>query len=206
MGLRVPVAASGFRPVSSTAVRYRDGEAWFALAFYNDAFPGDAGVASVLESLDAYLMVRYADEVKTGFYQWGTMAAARRFKATSNEKFLSFIRAQAEAFLKAPRRDQWRGDNSCADIEGLATAARMLRAHAPADGQLLERLQLRLNEEMEQSACRFRPTSAWSSARAPIHSPRLRDFSGAFLEGRFRPPTRVDATAHCVSAMLKLAS
>jgi len=24
------------------------------------------------------------------------------------------------------------GDNSCADIEGLATAARMLRAHAPA--------------------------------------------------------------------------
>jgi hypothetical protein len=36
-------------------------------------------------------------------------------------------------------------------------------------------------------------------------SPRLRDFSGAFLEGRFRPFTRVDATAHCVSAMVKLA-
>jgi hypothetical protein len=36
-------------------------------------------------------------------------------------------------------------------------------------------------------------------------SPKLRDFSGAFLEGRFRPYTRVDYTAHCVSAMVKLA-
>ena len=30
-------------------------------------------------------------------------------------------------------------------------------------------------------------------------------FSGAFLVGRFRAYTRVDETAHCVSAMTKLA-
>jgi len=34
-------------------------------------------------------------------------------------------------------------------------------------------------------------------------APRL---LGWFLEGRFQPYTRVDATAHCVSAMVKLAS
>ena len=208
MSLRIPGRGFRISPGSIDDSPFYDGEAWFALAFYNDAFPGDIGVASVLESLDTYLMARYADDVKTGFYQWGTMAAARRFKVTSNQKFLSFIRAQAEAFLKAPRRDQWRGDNSCADIEGLATAARMLRAHAPADGAFLERLESRLNEEMETiRQLQIPPDTSRMEFGEGIYliSPRLRDFSGAFLEGRFRPSTRVDATAHCVSAMVKLA-
>ena len=154
-------------------------------------------------------MARYADDVRTGFYQWGTMAAARRFKVTSNRKFLSFIRAQAEAYLKAPRREEWRGDNSCAAIEGLATAASMFRAHAPADGALLGRLEARLNEEMAKiRQLQIPPDTSRMDFGEGIYlvSPKLRDFSGAFLEARFRPSTRVDATAHCVSAMVKLAS
>lgn len=127
----------------------------------------------------------------------------------SDRKFLSFIRAQAEAYLKAPRREEWRGDNSCAEIEGLATAARMLRAHAPADGALLERLETRLSEEMTKiRQLQIPPDTSRRDFGEGIYlvSPKLRDFSGAFLEARFHPSTRVDATAHCVSAMVKLAS
>jgi hypothetical protein len=40
---------------------------------------------------------------------------------------------------------------------------------------------------------------------AYLVSPKLRDFSGAFLESRLRLYTRVDYTAHCVSAIVKLA-
>src|SRR6185436_19815805 len=105
---------------------FYDGEAWFALAYYNEMFPRDDSVAQLLESLDAYLMTRYARDVTTGFYQWGAMAAARRLKATSNRKFVDFIRTQAQAFLGAPRRHQWRGNNSCSDIEGLAASAAVL--------------------------------------------------------------------------------
>ena len=80
---------------------FYDGEAWFALAYDNEVFPRDDSVARILESLDASLMTRYANDVKTGFYQWGTMAAARRLKATSNQKFVSFIRGQVQTFLFA---------------------------------------------------------------------------------------------------------
>jgi hypothetical protein len=38
-----------------------------------------------------------------------------------------------------------------------------------------------------------------------VSSPRLREFSGAFLAGRFRPHTRIDDTLHCMSALIKLA-
>lgn len=208
MSLRIPGRGFRISPGFIDDTPFYDGEAWFALAYYNEVFPRDDSVATLLESLDAYLMTRYANDVKTGFYQWGTMAAARRLKATSNQKFVSFIRAQALAFLGAPRRDQWRGDNTCSDIEGLAAAAAVLRAHGAADGALLERLEARLSEEMEKiRQLQIPPGTSRMDFGEDIYlvSPKLRDFSGAFLEGRFRPYTRVDATAHCVSAMVKLA-
>ena len=209
LSLRIPGRGFRISPGFIDDTPFYDGEAWFALAYYNDVFPRDDSIARILDGLDAYLMARYANDVKTGFYQWGTMAAARRLKATSNQKFVDFIRAQAQAFLSAPRRDQWRGGNNCADIEGLATAAAVLRAHGAADGALLERLEARLGEEMGTiRQLQIPPRTSRMDFGNGIYlvSPRLRDFSGAFLEGRFQPFTRVDATAHCVSAMVKLAS
>jgi len=58
-------------------------------------------ITSVLEDLEAYLMTRYANDVTTGFYQCGTMAAALRLEQTSDSRFLSFIRAQARTLLDA---------------------------------------------------------------------------------------------------------
>ena len=168
----------------------------------------DQSVAALLKPLDAYLMKRYASEVSTGFYQWGTMAAARRFTVTSDARYVSFIRTQAQTFLEAPRRDSWRGDNSCAEMEGLATAARVLRAQKDPDRALLERLQARIDADMESNRRLQIPPDATRMAFADgvyVSSPRLREFSGAFLAGRFRPHTRIDDTLHCMSALIKLA-
>src|SRR5882672_3812318 len=46
MGLRIPGRGFRISPGSIDDSPFYDGEAWFALAFYNDAFPGDTGVAS----------------------------------------------------------------------------------------------------------------------------------------------------------------
>ena len=207
MSLRIP--GRGFRvtPDSINESPFYDGEAWLALAYYHELFPHDKSVSSLLNSLDTYLMTRYASEVSTGFYQWGTMAAARRLTVTSNTDYLNFIRTQALTLLGAPRPNRWRGDNSCAEVEGLATAARVLRAHKDPDRVLLERIRVRVNEEMEKNRRLQIPPKATRMMFADgvyLSSPNLRDFSGAFLEGSLRPYTRIDHTLHCVSALIKL--
>jgi hypothetical protein len=208
MSLWIPGRGFRITPDSIDDSPFFDGEVWLALAYHHELFPGDQSVAVLLKSLDGYLMKRYASEVATGFYQWGTMAAARRFTATADARYVSFIRTQARTFLGAPRRDPWRGDNSCADMEGLATAARVLRAQKDPDRALLERLQVRLDEEMENNRRLQIPPNATRMTFADgvyVSSPRLRELSGAFLAGRFRSHTRIDDTLHCVSALIKLA-
>ena len=136
------------------------------------------------------------------------MAAARRLKTTADPRYVIFIRAQAQAYLDMRRSDQWRGYNTCAGIEGLATAARVLREGRDGDEALLERIQARVHEEMEKNRGLQIPPNATRMAFADgvyVSSPRLRDFSGAFLEGRYQPYTRIDHTMHCVSALIKLA-
>jgi hypothetical protein len=208
LSLRIPRRGFRISPGFIDETPFFDGEGWLALAYYNGVFPRDKSIVSTLENLEAYLMTRYANDVTTGFYQWGTMAAALRLEQTSSPRFLSFIRAQAQALLAAPRRDEWRGDSSCAHMEGLAVAARVLRAHQDVDPPLLEKVLARLNEEMEKNRRLQIPPSGGRIAfgkGVQLISPKLRDFSGAFLVGRFRAYTRVDETAHCVSAMTKLA-
>ncbi len=207
MSLWIPGRGFRITPDSIDDSPFFDGEVWLALAYHHELFPGDHSVAALLKSLGGYLMKRYASEVSTGFYQWGTMAAARRFAVTSDPRYLSFIRAQAQTFLGAPRRNSWRGDNSCAEMEGLATAARVLRAQKDPDGSLLERLQARIDEEMENNRGLQIPADGARMAFSDgvfLSSPKLREYSGAFLAGKFVPRTRIDDTLHCVSALIKL--
>jgi len=208
LSARIPGAGFRITPHLIDDTPYYDGEAWLALAYFDSLFPGDRTVGPTLKNLDSYLMQRYATEVTTGFYQWGAMAAARRFKATSDPRFVTFIGAQARALLDAPGGDRWRGNNPCASIEGLATAAAVLRAQASTDRTLLARIEERIREDMaviRQLQVAPNATRLEFAEGIYLVSPRLRDFSGAFLEGRFRPSTRVDATAHCISAFVKLA-
>ena len=39
-----------------------------------------------------------------------------------------------------------------------------------------------------------------------LQAPEIADHAGAFLNGLYRPQVRVDATQHCLSAMLKEAA
>jgi hypothetical protein len=205
LSLRIPHRGFKISPGIIDDTPYFDGEGWLALAYYHGVFPRDKRVTSVLEDLEGYLMTRYAKDVTTGFYQWGTMAAALRLEQTSDPKFLSFIRSQAQTWLERPRRDEWRGDSTCAHMEGLAVAARVLRAHPDA---LLEKVVARLNEEMEKNRALQIPSNGGRivfGEGVQLISPKLRDFAGAFLVGKFQAYTRVDETGHCVSAMIKLA-
>jgi hypothetical protein len=143
----------------------------------------------------------------SGFYTWGMMAAARRLRATSKPEFVRFVRAQTQAFLAAPRPDSWRGRNPCSEMEGLATAAAVLRAGGTTNEALVTRVETRFREGMETVRRLQLPPGASRfeyGGGAYLVSPKLRDFPGAFLESLARPYTRVDATAHCVSALVKL--
>lgn len=207
LSLRIPRRGFRISPGFIDDTPFFDGEGWLALAYYHGVFPRDERILSALENLEAYLMTRYATDVTTGFYQWGAMAAALRLEQTSNPRFLSFIRAQAQTLLEAPRRDEWRGESSCAHMEGLAVAARVLRARQDGDRLLLGTVLARLNEEMAKNRELQIPPNEGRigfGQGVQLISPKLRDFSGAFLVGRFRAYTRVDETAHCLSAMTKL--
>jgi hypothetical protein len=208
-GLHVP--GRGFRafPYSIEGSPYVDGQGWFALAFYASAFPLDKGLVALLTELDRNLMTRYGREFSFEFYHWGTMAAAFRWKHTSDERFVRFIREQAQAALDHPAWAGARLENTCAPLEGLATAAAVLRRREGGEGALWPRIRERIDAEMTKNrALQIQPDQdRLQLADGTYRSlPRLRDFSGAFLAGLFEPYTRIDLTVHCLSVMVKLAS
>src|SRR5437660_12062474 len=112
------------------------------------------------------------------------MADARRLKTTADPRYVIFIRAQAQAYLDMRRSDQWRGYNTCAGIEGLATAARVLREGRDGDEALLERIQARGHEVMEKNRGLQIPPNATRMAVADglyVSSARLRSAPRADL-------------------------
>jgi hypothetical protein len=159
----------------------------------------------VLPPLDDYLMRRYADETATGFYQWGTMAAAERLESTSDRRFIDFIARQAERVLDEARWTDMRLQNTCPMIEGLATAAAVLSTR-PEYAALATRVAQRVDQEMDKNERLQLPPHA---ERVPLGdgaylvSRHLSDFAGAFLSGAPRVYTRIDLTGHCLAAMLK---
>jgi len=209
-GLRaLHVADRGFRafPYSIEGSPYVDGQGWLALAFYASAFPLDESLAALLTKLDGNLMTRYGREFSFQFYHWGTMAAALRWKRTSDERFVRFIREQAQVALDQPEWTRARFENTCAPLEGLATAAAVLRGD-DAETALRRQIYERIDAEMTKNrALQIQPNQ--NRLQLPDGAyrslPRLRDFSGAFLAGLFEPYTRIDLTGHCLSVMVKLA-
>ena len=177
-----------------------------ALASYARRHPHDGHVEPTLKQLDDYLMRAYAEDVTTGFYQWGTMAAALRLQATGDKKFLAFITAQARKVLEARVREFDTPLHSCAWIEGLATAADVIR-NAGAGDALLGRIETRIGVEMDKNRkLQIAPGLARLElgGEAYLASPKLAQYAGAFLEAAFKPYTRIDFTGHCLSAMVKL--
>ena len=205
--LTAHVAGRGFKSTSTNLDEsaFYNGEAWLALSHYHRRYPHDHGVARLLTRLDSYLMRRYEDDLGTGFYQWGTMAAAVRFQTTSDRRFVEFIARQAARALDEAPWSETRHRNTCAMVEGLATAAGVLSAQSEYS-VLARRLAEKVNLEMAKNQ-RFQLSPNVSRVELGdggyLVSRHLADFAGAYLAGASRAYTRIDYTGHCLAAMLK---
>jgi len=200
------VAGLGFRmtPTTIQVSPFADGEGWLALAYYERRRPGHPTVRSILTALEDRLMRLYETSFSIPFYQWGTMAAAVRWDTTRNPRFVAFIEHQtvnAMKWLSEPR-----SNNTCATVEGLVTAVRVLRdAGRPSD--LLRTIDQHITTEMRKNYEFQIPPNAGRlhlGNGVSVVSPRLEEFVGAFFHERYRPYTRIDFTGHCLSVMVKL--
>jgi hypothetical protein len=134
------------------------------------------------------------------------MSAATRFTTTSDPKFVTFIAAQTQHFVG--RDSDWSPtDNTCPVVEGLASAARILSARNGADDDLVRRIRTRIDQEMTKNrTLQIRPGADHLDlpGGGSLSSPKLAGYAGAFLAGADEPFTRIDYTAHCISAFIEM--
>ncbi len=192
-------------PGADRESNYFNGESWLALAYYNHLFPGDAAVAAVLKDLDAYLIRTNDEKPNVQFFHWGALAAAKRYEATGDKRFVEFASRQAIAFLDDLRPTVKSHANTCYSVEGLAAVAAMLEA-SQSFGDLRARIIDRVGREMEKNL-RFQIEPEQDRIvlgdERYLYSDDIERFAGAFLNGLYRPKTRIDFTQHCLSAMVK---
>jgi hypothetical protein len=203
------VLGRGFReyPGSIEEAAYVNGETWLALATYAALFPADERVRVLLSQFDGYLLEKYSAEPDRRFYSWGTMAAARRLATTSDSKFAVFIAAQASHFVDHEFPTATSPENSCAIVEGLAAAATVLAKH-DEHRALLERLMTRINREMTKNRALQIPTGMiqLDFPGGTFRSTRLAEYAGAYLSAGGNLYSRIDVTAHCLSALMEMQS
>jgi len=207
--LSLHVPGRGFRwgPTLLNESHYFNGQGWLALGTYVSMFPEDKEARAVLEALDDYLLDRYGTKHRLMFFHWGTLAAEVRYTATGDARFVAFITEQSRLFLdkKGPEPIA-KSANSCAGVEGLATAERVL-ALSGNEPELLKRLRARIKAEMDLNLLlQIMPGQDRIALGngATLISPNLPDFAGAFLAGRDDPLLRIDITGHCLSAMIRM--
>ena len=192
-------------PGADKESRYFNGEGWLALAYYNYLFPGDIDVSTILKSLDAYLMLTNDEEPNIKFFHWGVMAAAKRYEATRDKKFVEFASRQAIAFLGDLQPKVKQHANTCYSVEGLAAVAALLET-TELDENLRTRVVNRIAEEMGKNL-RFQISPGQDRISLGderyLYSKDIANFAGAFLNGLYRPQVRIDFTQHCLSAMVK---
>lgn len=203
--LALHIPGGGFRraPVTIDDDAYVNGQGWLALTAYDARHPGNANVAAALSDLDDALPTRYGREPSPDFFHWGGIAAAHRYRATRDPRLLAFLRAQSHLFLERFSRRLQPEDNACADMETVA-AVREVLAPLPPEHELVARLDGWLDREsakLPSLQIRRGQTDVVLGGDARLHAPHLADYAGAFVAGLYDPVTRIDITAHCLSAM-----
>lgn len=199
--LAVQVPGRGFReaPHHLAESDYLNGEAWLALALYAGSHPRDLEIPRVLEALDAYLLVRYAESPSRRFYHWGSMAAAARAVMTGDQRFDDFLAGLTRRHLADNAAVPEANANSCHVVEGLASF--VARAQANAD---LEPLVTGARERIAQLMAYNRrlqilPDTGFQGQKG---TQGAGDFAGSFLGSVEPPRTRLDYTGHCLNALL----
>jgi hypothetical protein len=203
--LAVPGRGLRERPGALSESPYVNGEAWLALAAYCEAFPDDETAAAALRDLEEYLLDRYGEQPDRLFYHWGAMAAAARHRATGDPRFETFAARQSAWFLDQLASEEQDGGNTCATVEGLASALAVLGT-APEHAELAGRLREQVAAELAHDRTlqiREGQERLEVGGGAVLFAPRLADYGGAFLLGSFDPYTRIDLTQHCLSGLLK---
>lgn len=196
----------GFRgnPESLEGSDYYNGEAWFALATYARLHPNASELEPFLTKLDDDLMKRYAGYHSRGFYHWGALAAAERYAATRNPKFLKYLKQQTDLYFD--HLGQYgRNANLCSEMEGLsATLTTLKNAGEGGTHRASEIREWLLGETQKLKSLQIQPgqIALLREDGTVLHSPQLREYVGHFRWGLFRPEFRIDASQHCLSAML----
>ena len=199
----------GFRtlPDSIDEDAMSNGEIWLALAYYTDLFPRDRATASFVAHLDDEMLRSFGAVADEHTYTWAMKAAAQRLKTTSDAKFRQFISRKTQAYLDRLVPDSDSSHNTCAAVEGMATALHVLSTHANQDQRLVSRLRQRIEREMIKNlSLQIQPgqTRIELGNSAYLSSPAVINYAGAFLAGTRQPYTRIDYSAHCISALLIL--
>lgn len=205
--LALRLRGRGFRKTaySKQESPYFNGEGWLALAHYYETFR-DPKVATVLKSLDGYLLKTYGRKPEIGFYHWGMMAAAIRYRVTRDLRFLTFIEDQTRHYLEELRPEVKPKPNTCYALEGLLTASQVLTDRW-AGSEILPALSDRLKAEVEKNlsfqlldVTGLKPLPP-SRSGEPVDMTR---FKGLFFARSNRKYARVDHTQHCLSAFVRL--
>lgn len=205
--LALQAADGGFEayPHSGKQSSYSNGEAWLALARYHAVFPEDGASAAALAKSDGKMVDYYRLHPDVGFFHWGEMAAAERFKTSGDQRFAVFALDQAAQYVDKLRPRVSSRSNSCYSVEGLLSALEVA-GKVGGSGELSARLEERLRAEMVKNGrLQIGPKQeriVFGPGRYLV-SPDLRRMAGAFLNGRARPQVRIDSTQHCLSAFLR---
>lgn len=205
LSLRNPNGGFSRRPRKSKESPYSNGEIWLALGTYIQQFPEDRRVLETLNQIDDYFLAHYGDNPDIGFFHWGLMAAEKRYQQTGERLFVDFAVRQTNQYLEEMRPRINPNSNSCYAVEGMAAVLVMV-SEFPEYSELHQRLVARINKEMEKNLA-LQITSEQKEIELGdgrvLAAPEIAGNAGAFLNGRQRPQIRVDATQHCLSAMLK---
>lgn len=205
--LALRLGKRGFRrtPYSRVESPYFNGEAWLALATYQDTFR-DPKIGEVLAELDDYLVSKYTKKPDIGFYHWGVMAAAVRYKNTRDLRLLKFIEDQTRAYLEDLRPKFKPTHNTCYALEGLVTASDVLNA-SWAGSAIVPALSQRIQAEAEKNLD-FQLLDPAEVAEPPQRRRGKpfdpNEYVGLYYARSDKAYSRIDYTQHCLSAFLKM--
>jgi UDP-N-acetylmuramoyl-tripeptide--D-alanyl-D-alanine ligase len=190
-------------PGETTADSYATGETWLALAHYIDFVPDAAGLAAVLERLEAGVMAKYLATPDRMFAHWGMMAAAKRLATTGEDRYRDFLEQFADNYVETLMPSAASGTNTCAALEGVIAAAPALERHGVRE--LSAKLRARIETDLphnlslqlvgDSTRLEFGPGQYYEDAK-------LKNLAGAFRNGAYVLRSRVDSTQHCLSALL----
>jgi UDP-N-acetylmuramoyl-tripeptide--D-alanyl-D-alanine ligase len=205
LALRNKNAGFSRRPRKRKESPYSNGEIWLALSVYSQQFPKDTRVLNTLDQIDGYFLKHYSENPDIGFFHWGLMAASERYKQTKRKRLLDFAIQQTNQYLTEMRPRISANSNSCYSVEGMTAVLGMLESKSE-HAELKGRLETRIGKEMDKNlALQIMPGQKQITfgPERTLSAPEIANNSGAFLNGRLRPQIRIDATQHCLSAMLR---